>query len=315
MRTGVPPSMASAPSSRHARIVGETTCNTRERLATRPRLSQNRAASRQRRAAPPASEPARRVARDARGRARTRRQAQRRRHPHSPGARAEPRHGVRNRQQDLVRSLGSVCSGRVRRSACSRTSGPAGDHHGDDRRGRHVRRVRGQVPTGWPTCSVTSGCGASTTWRIFMENNPRMLECRRRSRALRPLLHVHQLVPVARRGGVHRQRLRGAGARVTSAAKREVAVAAPGAVPERRAVADGRRRRADGRSRAYADAVAAYPDRIRSPTSSSARRCSTRRARPGSRRASCGRCPTQHPSEPLAVMEFVPSHVPASAKG
>ena len=48
---------------------------------------------------------------------------------------------------------------------------------------------------------------------IFMENNPRMLECEGARRAHRALLHGDQLVPLGRRGRLHRQRLRVAGGR------------------------------------------------------------------------------------------------------
>ena len=43
---------------------------------------------------------------------------------------------------------------------------------------------------------------------FLMENNPRLLECNAAARALRSVLHLHQLVPLGRRGRVHHQRLR-----------------------------------------------------------------------------------------------------------
>ena len=82
---------------------------------------------------------------------------------------------------------------------------------------------------------------------------------------------------------------------VTSAAKREIAMQLPALCPERRALADGRRRQ---RRRAVREPRATpWPSTRpnRSTTSSSARRCSTRRARPGSRRGSCVRCLTCRP--------------------
>ena len=79
---------------------------------------------------------------------------------------------------------------------------------------------------------------------------------------------------------------------VTSAAKREVAMQLPALCPnvERWLMADIDERRRALREPRGGDARVPRP--IRSTTSSSARRCSTRRARPDSRRASCGRCPT-----------------------
>jgi len=60
----------------------------------------------------------------------------------------------------------------------------------------------------------------------FTENNIHLLETEAGRRTHRPVLHLHQLVPVARRGGLHRQRLDGAsGVHNESEARRRAAAA------------------------------------------------------------------------------------------
>ena len=86
-----------------------------------------------------------------------------------------------------------------------------------------------------------TGLEASRPRRALLREQPAHARVRGRRGALRHLLHVHQLVPRARRGGVHHQRQRGAHRRDVSREARGRDAAAR-AVPERRAVAHGRHR-------------------------------------------------------------------------
>ena len=98
---------------------------------------------------------------------------------------------------------------RKRRSgACTRASTSSREpssllHHGGYRRDGDLRELE-RAPTDWHTCCVPRVSGASTTSRSSWRTTPlrRVLRSRRRQR---PLLHLHQLVPHARRTGLHRR--------------------------------------------------------------------------------------------------------------
>ena len=98
---------------------------------------------------------------------------------------------------------------------------------------------------------------------------------------------------------------------VTSAAKREVARSLPAQCPnvERWLMVDVPDGADCRRLRAVRRRGRRVPDRRPSPTSNSARRCSTRRARPASPRASCGRC-RRRTSRPAAGHGVREVHVP-----
>ena len=95
---------------------------------------------------------------------------------------------------------------------------------------------------------------------MFLENNLRYFELQGGGRALRPLLHVHQLVPDARRGRLHRRRLRGHGRSSRRPPRREVAVAGGRADARTSSVRSwSTPTRRSGRSEPYDEAIAAFP--------------------------------------------------------
>ena len=111
-------------------------------------------------------------------------------------------------------------------------------HHGEQRRGRDLPPVRGSgQPHGPPLPRARAT--ASRPRRVLHREQPSHARVRGRGRALGPLLHVHQLLPVARRGGVHHQRQRVADRRDVGREARDRDAAAR-AVPQRRTLAHGR---------------------------------------------------------------------------
>ena len=133
---------------------------------------------------------------------------------------------------------------------------------------------------------------------------PALLRAAGRGRALRPLLHVHQLVPDARRGRLHRRQLRGQGVlHVGRQGRRRGRGGHADADASRCSCASTPTRRS---GRSSPTTTPSPPSRRRrSTTSSSGRRCSTARARRAARRASCARCPTSQPGDGLALMGFI----------
>ena len=177
------------------------------------------------------------------------------------------------------------------------------------RGGGHVRRVRGAHQPARPPAAGPGPATAGPLLHLHGEQQPLPRDVRR-GRAVRPLLHVHQLAP-------HADELAyivnnsDSQVFITSREKLDVARRDRRAVPGHRALARWstarpttapfedyltRRRRLPG-----------HTDRRRA---AAARRCCTRPARPVGRRASCARSPTWRPSEALALMR-----VPASASG
>ena len=125
--------------------------------------------------------------------------------------------------------------------------------HGDE------RRVRG---AGQPARPPLPGRGPARLDHvaILMENNPRFLEAERRGERTGLYYTLHQLVPVGRRGRLHRQRLRGPGRHHVGGQARVGRRSCP-TLSRRRALAHGRHRRARRPFEPYEDAVAAVPAR------------------------------------------------------
>ena len=102
---------------------------------------------------------------------------------------------------------------------CTRVSRPlreapprsSGVHHGLDRRGRHVPRVRGAVQPARPP-AATARSGPPRPLRDLHGEQRSLPRDVRGRRAQRPVLHVRQLVPDRRGARLHRRQQRVEGA-------------------------------------------------------------------------------------------------------
>ena len=190
---------------------------------------------------------------------------------------------VRRAGYPTARQTPGVYPGAIAR----RDAGPRRDHHGVDRRGRHVSRARRALEPARAAVPRTRA-GAGRRHRD-LHGEQRAVHGDHLGRAARRLVLDHdQLASHRARGRVHRRRLRSARVRVEQAARaRSSRQMSARRHATRREPAHGRRCRSTAGSRTRTRSPSTRPSR--SPTSARVALCSTRRARRASRRASSGR--------------------------